>query len=44
MPRMTGLQAARETSSRRQHPRILMLSRYDNEQSFFESLRAGACG
>ncbi|HWL98815.1 MAG TPA: response regulator transcription factor [Nocardioidaceae bacterium] len=44
MPRMTGLQAAREISSRRQHPRILMLSMYDNEQYFFESLKAGACG
>lgn len=44
MPRMTGLQAAREISSRRHHPRILMLSMYDNEQYFFESLKAGACG
>jgi DNA-binding NarL/FixJ family response regulator len=44
MPRMTGLRAAREISSRRQHPRMLMLSMYDNEQYFFESLKAGACG
>ena len=44
MPRLTGLQAARELS--RQHPdmRILILTMYDNEQFFFEALRAGACG
>jgi len=44
MPRMTGLQAARELSRSRVPPRILMLSMYDNEQYFFESLRAGASG
>jgi DNA-binding NarL/FixJ family response regulator len=44
MPRMTGLQAAREMSRRRDPPRILMLSMYDNEQYFFESLKAGASG
>lgn len=44
MPRMTGLQAAREISRRKAHPRILMLSMYDNEQYFFESLKAGASG
>lgn len=44
MPRMTGLQAARELSRRRSPPRILMLSMYDNEQYFFESLKAGASG
>lgn len=44
MPRMTGLQAARELSRTRSAPRILMLSMYDNEQYFFESLRAGASG
>lgn len=44
MPRMTGLQAAREIN--RHHPeiRILMLSMHDNEQYFFESLKAGASG
>ncbi|WP_306363612.1 response regulator transcription factor [Nocardia sp. CC227C] len=44
MPRMTGLQAAREIN--RQYPdvRILMLSMHDNEQYFFESLKAGASG
>ena len=44
MPRMTGLQAARELSRHPSHPRILMLSMYDNEQYFFESLKAGASG
>ena len=44
MPRMTGLQAARELSRRPSPPRILMLSMYDSEQYFFESLKAGACG
>ncbi|KGN36405.1 response regulator [Knoellia subterranea] len=44
MPRMTGLQAARELSRRRDAPRILMLSMHDNEQYFFESLKAGASG
>ncbi|QHE67109.1 response regulator [Rhodococcus sp. WAY2] len=44
MPRMTGLQAAREIN--RSHPqvRILILSMYDNEQYFFEALKAGASG
>ncbi|KGN42413.1 response regulator [Knoellia aerolata] len=44
MPRMTGLQAALEISRRRNPPKILMLSMYDNEQYFFESLKAGASG
>lgn len=44
MPRMTGLQAAREMSRQRNPPRILMLSMHDNEQYFFESLRVGASG
>jgi len=44
MPRMTGLQAARELSRRGARPRILLLSMYDNEQYFFEALRAGASG
>lgn len=44
MPRMTGLQAARELSRRGTQVRVLMLSMYDNEQYFFESLKAGACG
>ena len=44
MPRMTGLQAAREMSRRAPDVRILMLSMYDNEQYFFEALKAGASG
>jgi DNA-binding NarL/FixJ family response regulator len=44
MPRMTGLQAAREMSRRAPGVRILMLSMYDNEQYFFEALKAGASG
>jgi len=44
MPRMTGLQAAREISRWPEPPRILMLSMHDNEQYFFESLRVGASG
>ncbi len=44
MPRMTGLQAARELSRRKPGLRILMLSMHDNEQYFFEALKAGASG
>ncbi|WP_340537575.1 response regulator transcription factor [Nocardioides sp. GXZ039] len=44
MPRMTGLQAAREIARRREPPPILMLSMHDNEQYFFEALRVGASG
>ena len=44
MPTMTGLQAAREISRRTSHPKMLMLSMYDNEQYFFEALKAGASG
>jgi DNA-binding NarL/FixJ family response regulator len=44
MPRMTGIQAAREISRSAPDVRILILSMYDNEQYFFEALRAGASG
>jgi DNA-binding NarL/FixJ family response regulator len=44
MPRLTGIQAARELSRRRPELRILILSMHDNEQYFFEALRAGASG
>lgn len=47
MPRMTGLQAAREIARRTSAgapPKMLMLSMHDNEQYFFESLRVGASG
>jgi DNA-binding NarL/FixJ family response regulator len=44
MPRLTGLQAARELSQRKPELRILILSMHENEQYFFEALRAGASG
>ncbi|HEX7255048.1 MAG TPA: response regulator transcription factor [Gaiellaceae bacterium] len=44
MPRMTGIQAAGELSRRRPELRVLMLSMHDNEQYFFEALKAGASG
>lgn len=44
MPRMTGLQAARELSARHPDLRILILTMYDNEQYFFQALKAGAAG
>ncbi len=44
MPRMTGLQAARELAHRRPELRLLILSMYDNEQFLFEALKAGASG
>jgi DNA-binding NarL/FixJ family response regulator len=44
MPRMTGLQTARELSRQFPDIRILMLTMYDNEQYLFEALKAGASG
>lgn len=44
MPRMTGIQAAGQISRSAPDVRILILSMYDNEQYFFEALRAGASG
>ncbi|GAA2912592.1 MULTISPECIES: response regulator transcription factor [Streptomyces] len=44
MPRLTGLQAARELSRTCPGTRILILTMYDNEQFFFEALGAGASG
>jgi DNA-binding NarL/FixJ family response regulator len=44
MPRMTGLQAAREITKRGDDVRVLMLSMHDNERYFFEALEAGASG
>jgi DNA-binding NarL/FixJ family response regulator len=44
MPRLTGLQAARELSKRKPELRTLILSMHDNERYFFEALRAGASG
>ncbi|MEV6702586.1 response regulator transcription factor [Streptomyces sp. NPDC051453] len=43
MPRMTGLQAAREVALR-PGLRVLMLTMHDNEQYFFQALKAGASG
>jgi DNA-binding NarL/FixJ family response regulator len=44
MPRLTGLQVASELHQRRPELRTLMLSVHDNEQYFFEALKAGASG
>jgi DNA-binding NarL/FixJ family response regulator len=44
MPRKTGLQAAQELAKRRPELRLLILSMHDNEQFFFEALKAGASG
>jgi DNA-binding NarL/FixJ family response regulator len=44
MPRMTGLQAAREITRRNPDVRVLMLSMHDNEQYLFEAIRVGASG
>ena len=44
MPRMTGLQAAREITRRRPEVRVLMLSMHDNEQYLFEAIKVGASG
>ena len=44
MPRMTGLQAARELHRRRPELRILILSMHEGEQYLYEALRAGASG
>jgi DNA-binding NarL/FixJ family response regulator len=44
MPRMTGLQAAREMARKGLAARVLLLSMYDNEQYVFEAMKAGAAG
>ncbi len=44
MPRMTGLQAARDLTRRMPQLRVLILSMHDNEQFFFEALQVGASG
>ena len=44
MPRLTGLQVARELKRHRPEIQTLMLSVHDNEQYFFEALKAGAAG
>ena len=44
MPRMTGLQAAREIGAYSPDTRVLLLSMHDDERYFFEGLEAGAAG
>ncbi len=44
MPRLTGLQAARELHRRRPQLKILMLSMHQNEQYLYEALKAGGSG
>ncbi len=44
MPRLTGLQAAREITRRKPGVKVLMLSMHDNEQYLFEAIKVGASG
>ncbi|TDD08930.1 response regulator transcription factor [Saccharopolyspora terrae] len=44
MPRLTGLQAARQLTRLQPDLRILILTMYDNEQYLFEALKSGASG
>jgi DNA-binding NarL/FixJ family response regulator len=44
MPRMTGLQAAREIRAHVPDTRVVMLSMHDDERYFLEGLEAGAAG
>ena len=44
MPRLTGLQAARQLRVHRPGLRVVILSVHDNEQFFFEALKVGATG
>jgi DNA-binding NarL/FixJ family response regulator len=44
MPRMTGLQAAREIRAHLPSARVLILSMHDDERYLFEALKAGASG
>ena len=44
MPRMTGIQAAREIKAHRPDTAVVMLSMYDDERYLFDALRAGASG
>jgi len=44
MPRLTGIQVTRQLAEQRPDLRVLILSMHDNEQFFFEALRAGASG
>lgn len=44
MPRLNGIEAARQIRTRRPEIRILMLSMHGDRRYIFESLRAGASG
>jgi DNA-binding NarL/FixJ family response regulator len=44
MPKLTGLQVARELKSQAPEIQVLMLSMHDDERYLFEALRAGASG
>jgi DNA-binding NarL/FixJ family response regulator len=44
MPRMTGLQAAREIRARCPETRVLLLSMHDDERYVYDALKAGAAG
>ena len=44
MPRMTGLQAAREIKARCPTTRVLLLSMHDDERYVFDAVKAGASG
>ena len=44
MPRLTGLQAAREIKSQMPDTAVLILSMHDDERYLFDALKAGASG
>ncbi|MGI8945154.1 MAG: response regulator [Thermoleophilaceae bacterium] len=44
MPRMTGLQAARQIRAHDERIQVLMLSMHEDDGYFFEALEAGAAG
>jgi DNA-binding NarL/FixJ family response regulator len=44
MPRMTGLQAAREIRARAPDTSVLLLSMHDDERYFFDAVDVGAAG
>jgi DNA-binding NarL/FixJ family response regulator len=44
MPRMTGLQAAREIRARTPSTSVLLLSMHDDERYFFDAVDVGAAG
>ena len=44
MPRMTGLQAAREIKAQSPDTSVLLLSMHDDERYFYDALKAGASG